>query len=72
MTAKNKHKYKALLLDLDGTLLALDIEQFIPAYIDALSRRFKELVNKELFVRHMILIKTMKLFFTKNSADAPA
>lgn len=53
MTAKNKHKYKALLLDLDGTLLTLDIEQFIPAYIDALSRRFKELVNKELFVRHL-------------------
>ncbi|MDY6826050.1 MAG: HAD hydrolase-like protein [Bacillota bacterium] len=54
MTVNNNQKYTALLLDLDGTLLILDIEQFIPAYIDALSRRFIELIDRELFIKHLI------------------
>jgi len=29
----NNNNYKALLIDLDGTLLDLDIQQFIDAYI---------------------------------------
>lgn len=51
--AENSKQYRALLLDLDGTLLNLDIEQFIPAYIDVLSRRFTGLIERELFMRHL-------------------
>lgn len=47
-----KH-YEALLLDLDGTLLDLDLEKFIFAYIDALSQRFTDLISRDDFIRHL-------------------
>jgi FMN phosphatase YigB (HAD superfamily) len=44
---------EALLLDLDGTLLDLDIGKFVPAYTEALSQKFTGLANKDEFVRHL-------------------
>lgn len=49
----NKNSYKALLIDLDGTLLELDIQQFIDAYIDALSEKFTDYLDKEAFAGHL-------------------
>ncbi len=43
--------YKALLLDLDGTLLDLDIKTFVPAYIEALSGKFTGFISKDNFVK---------------------
>ncbi len=45
----SNNNYKALLIDLDGTLLDLDIQQFIDAYIDALSDRFTKHLDKKDF-----------------------
>ncbi len=53
MTSGNAGKYKALLLDLDGTLLDLDIEKFIPAYIEALSKKFTGFLSRDDFVKHL-------------------
>ncbi len=51
---KEKTKlYKALLLDLDGTLLDLDIEKFIPAYIEALSGKFNNFISQDNFIKHL-------------------
>lgn len=49
----NNSNYKALLIDLDGTLLDLDIQQFISAYIDALSDRFVEHLDKTVFAEQL-------------------
>lgn len=46
--------YRALLLDLDGTLLDLDIEKFIPAYIEALAGEFDGLINRDAFTGHLM------------------
>ncbi|MFO7952618.1 MAG: HAD family hydrolase [Bacillota bacterium] len=48
-----KQKYRALLLDLDGTLLGLDLEKFIPAYIEVLSREFDGCIDRNEFARHL-------------------
>ncbi len=48
-----KKLYKALLLDLDGTLLDLEIDQFIAAYIEALAKRFDGYIEQEDFARHL-------------------
>lgn len=45
---------KALLIDLDGTLLEIDIEQFVPAYIAALSRRFASSTAPDDFARFLL------------------
>ena len=47
-------RYQALLVDLDGTLLDLDIEQFVPAYIISLSRRFTAYAGPENFARYLL------------------
>lgn len=49
----SNNNYKALLIDLDGTLLDLDIQQFIDAYIDALSDRFIEYLDKKDFAEQL-------------------
>ena len=46
--------FKALLFDLDGTLLDLDMETFLPAYFQALTRRFGQLVDPQQFVDHLV------------------
>ncbi len=51
--SSRKTGYRALLIDLDGTLLDLDIERFISAYTDALSARFAAYVNREDFISHL-------------------
>ncbi|HSW36137.1 MAG TPA: HAD family hydrolase [Candidatus Limnocylindrales bacterium] len=43
MNNKKNNRYQALLLDLDGTLIDLAIEQFVPAYLQVLSHRFADL-----------------------------
>jgi len=53
MSKKERESYKALFLDLDGTLLDLDIEKFIPAYLEALSERFDDMISKESFIGHL-------------------
>ncbi|MGM0651572.1 MAG: HAD family hydrolase [Bacillota bacterium] len=49
----SKKTYRALLIDLDGTLLELDIQKFITAYIDALSDKFKAHIDKNDFANHL-------------------
>ena len=34
----NQRRYDALLIDLDGTLLQIDLKKFIPAYIETLAK----------------------------------
>ena len=48
-----ENSYKALLLDLDGTLLDLQIDQFIAAYIEALAKKFNGYIKQEDFARHL-------------------
>ena len=45
--------YEALLLDLDGTLLDIDLEKFIIAYIDALSQKFTGHISRDDFIVHL-------------------
>lgn len=52
-------KYDALLVDLDGTLLNIDLEKFVLAYVDALSSRFTGLVEKNDFIRHLFTATAM-------------
>jgi len=48
-----KNSYRALLIDLDGTLLNLDIDRFIPVYLEALSKKFTGYINQEDFISHL-------------------
>ncbi|HHY38285.1 MAG TPA: HAD family hydrolase [Clostridia bacterium] len=47
-------RFKAVLFDLDGTLLDIDMEEFFPVYFDALSRYFDHLQSKETFTRNLL------------------
>jgi len=53
MIKPKQKKYAALLVDLDGTLLNIELEKFVLSYVDALSDRFTDLVEKEDFIRHL-------------------
>ena len=46
--------YEALLVDLDGTLIGLDLERFIPAYIEAIAQYFSGRLPKEQFSAHLL------------------
>lgn len=46
--------YKALLFDLDGTLLPMDIEVFLKAYFHAITRRFAHLFQPDKLVRDIL------------------
>jgi FMN phosphatase YigB (HAD superfamily) len=59
MSGRKIKSYDALLLDLDGTLLNIDLEKFILAYVDALSSRFIGLVDKEDFIRYLFAATAM-------------
>jgi FMN phosphatase YigB (HAD superfamily) len=50
----NPKPYRALLLDLDGTLIDLDIELFVPAYIRLLAPVFSKFCEPEAFAVHLI------------------
>lgn len=45
---------RTVLFDLDGTLLPIDTDRFIKAYLDLLSERFKSLVCREKFVNDLL------------------
>lgn len=53
MISRLKKKYKAVLFDLDGTLLNIDIEKFIQAYIHKLAGRFDHFLGREEFIQHL-------------------
>jgi FMN phosphatase YigB (HAD superfamily) len=59
MINPKQKRYSALLVDLDGTLLNIELERFIFAYMDALSNRFTNLVEKEDFIRHLFTATSM-------------
>ncbi|RJR20810.1 MAG: HAD family hydrolase [Desulfobacteraceae bacterium] len=46
--------YNTLLFDLDGTLLDIDMDIFLPRYFQVLTRRFSYLISPEEFVRHLL------------------
>ncbi|MGI6575263.1 MAG: HAD family hydrolase [bacterium] len=46
--------YKTLLFDLDGTLLNLDIDRFLPIYFRALTTRFAHLMAPAEFIFHLM------------------
>lgn len=49
-----RSKYSALLLDLDGTLLEIDMDIFIPVYLQALAPSFAAYTGSETFARHLL------------------
>lgn len=46
--------FRALLLDLDGTLLDLDMDAFIPYYMGRLAKRFAHLLPPQQFVQYVL------------------
>ncbi len=50
---KSASSCKALLLDLDGTLLELDLDRFIPTYVESLSKRFAQHIDRHVFAAHL-------------------
>lgn len=67
MAAGRTGKYEALLIDLDGTLLDLDIEKFIPAYLEALSKQFIVHLSRDDFIRH--LFEATRIMVEDNDPD---
>lgn len=53
MKVKKKELYEAVLIDLDGTLIDINLEEFIPAYVKALSGRFTDLIRRDDFIAHL-------------------
>lgn len=47
-------RYDALLVDLDGTLLDLDLERFVPAYVEALAKYFADRLPADTFALHLL------------------
>jgi FMN phosphatase YigB (HAD superfamily) len=43
-------KIKAILFDLDGTLIDVDLKGFIPSYMELLSEKFKHLIRPSKFI----------------------
>ena len=46
---------RAVLFDLDGTLLHVDTAQFVEAYVRLLARSFAARIPPDLFVRHLLV-----------------
>ncbi len=45
---------KYLLFDLDGTLLPLDTDQFVPSYIKSITRYFSRLLEPSFFAQQLM------------------
>ncbi len=54
MDPKALPELRAVFFDLDGTLLQVEMGEFIPAYIDGLSGWFSDLSGRELFSRTVL------------------
>lgn len=46
--------FTTLLFDLDGTLLDIDMDIFLPRYFQILTRRFSDVIAPEKFVKHLL------------------
>ncbi len=46
--------FKAVLFDLDGTLLNLNVDDFLPKYIKALSIKVKDYIPMEIFPKYLL------------------
>lgn len=62
-------KYEAILLDLDGTLIDLDLSQFIPSYMALLSEKFTDFIDSKtfgalLFASTEVMVKNSGGLFT--------
>lgn len=62
-----EQRYEALLIDLDGTLIELELEQFISAYFKALTVHFAELYPPEQFSGH--LLRSTKTIISHREPD---
>lgn len=54
MNPPEKKPYQALLLDLDGTMIDLNLESFLPAYMEALATRLAHLLHTNTFEENLI------------------
>ena len=45
---------KYLLFDLDGTLLPLDTDSFIPTYVNSITRYFSRVIEPKLFAHQLM------------------
>lgn len=45
---------KAILLDLDGTLLPIELDEFLKAYFGLLTNEFADIFNSGTFIKHLI------------------
>jgi FMN phosphatase YigB (HAD superfamily) len=80
MKKTKKRKYKpmapltcrALLIDLDGTILDIDQEQFVPSYIITLARRFSAYTKPESFARCLLESTRVMIENTDPSASNEA
>lgn len=50
----NLNRYRAILIDLDGTLLDIDLLKFITSYIPAVAPAFKDFVSSDFFGEHLL------------------
>lgn len=46
--------FRAVLFDLDGTLLATDFDELMPSYLQLVSERFAKWVDKEAFIKQLL------------------
>ncbi len=65
----NKKDITTLLLDLDGTLLKVDMENFIPVYVDRLASFFAHLAPPEKF-RKKLLSATRTVISSKDPGES--
>lgn len=54
MDGKSNHKLKAILFDLDGTLIHVDLDKFIPQYLRLLAQSVAHLVSPKEFIAKIL------------------
>lgn len=53
--------FKTILFDLDGTLLDIDMDVFIPRYFDLISAKFSYLIKPHDFIEHLLFSTRLML-----------